>query len=117
MTRVAVRPPIELDVVGVAVAGALVSGGLSLVSSYLTALPGSLAALALAGWVAQLRRSADRGPLRAPRGTRPALVAFAAGVAVYLFAPGILASFRGLLLGLALLPLWDSARRIPGGFA
>jgi hypothetical protein len=115
MTRRLPRlPPVELNVVGVATGGALVSGALSLVGPYLVALPGSLAALAVAGWIAQLRRSAGSEVVRLPSGAPLALVVLSAGATGYVFATEALGPFRGLLLALALLPLWNVARHTPG---
>jgi hypothetical protein len=108
-------PPLELDVVAAGTAGALVSAALALLAPYLTPLPAALAALALAGWVAQLRASAGTGPVRWPAGSRIALGVLALGAGVFVAAPAPAAPYRGLALALALLPLWNLARRQPGG--
>jgi len=104
----------EFDVFGVATGCTLVVGALSILAPFLTALAGTLAALVLAGWCSTLRR--DGTSLR--RAARPdrgfALVTFGLGVFLFLSPVG-LATFRGLLLGLAVLPLWAVERRVRRG--
>jgi len=107
-------PVLEFEVVGIAVGTAVVSGALSLLVPYLASLTGALAALAVAGWAA--RRAA-----RAPSGPPPFLAAgewlalgsVALGGVLFLRGPSPLPVFRGLLLGLALIPLWCVARTLP----
>jgi len=106
----------EFDVVGVSVGAAVVSGALSVVAPSLGALTASLAALALAGWLALARRTPS--PPRhfgSVRGVL-ALVSLGFGAGLFLARTGGLEPYRGLVLGLSLVPLWSVARRLaPGG--
>ncbi|MGA8275978.1 MAG: hypothetical protein WB789_02255 [Thermoplasmata archaeon] len=105
----------EFDVVGVSVGGALVSGALSVVAPSLVGLTGSLAVLALAGWLV-LVRQAPGSPRRKWTGSSGwALASVALGAALFLGGVGLLLNFRGLVLGLSLVPLWGVARRLPWG--
>lgn len=102
--------------VGGSVGAALVSGGLSVAAPTLAALTGSLATLAVAGWIALARPSS--GSLRRMLTARSggALLSVGLGSTVYLAGAGALSPFRGLVLGLSLVPLWAVARRLsPGG--
>jgi hypothetical protein len=97
---------------GTAVGLALVVGALSLVAPPLTVLAGTLAALAIAGW-ASLRYREHLPPRWAGSSARWAAVAAAsAGALVYLDPPGVMAPFRGLVLGVGLVPLWVAERTI-----
>ncbi len=106
---------VEFDVVGVSVGGALVSGGLSVFAPNLAALTASLAVLAVAGWLVLLRQA--RASLRPGRRESSGWAIAAVGVGFTLFLSGVgpLLTFRGLLLGLSLVPLWAVARRFPLG--
>ena len=105
--------PLEFEVFGTALGAGLVAGALSLIEPFLAALTATLVALSLAGWCSSLRR---RGSGRAEL-VRPdrvaAFAALGAGAIVYAGALPMLGSSRGLLLVLALLPLWLSERRRP----
>jgi hypothetical protein len=102
----------EFDVLGVATTCALVVGAFSLLAPFLSSLTGTLAALALAGWCSKLRPggASVRGIVRPGRGI--ALAAFGGGVILFV---GPLASslFRGLVLGVAIVPLWFVEKRRP----
>jgi hypothetical protein len=106
---------VEFDVIGVCVGAALVSGALSLVGPHLAALTAALAALALAGWAAQVRRAPGR--LRRSLAWRSggAVASIVAGAGLFVAGPSLLLPFRGLLLALLLIPLWSVARRLPPG--
>ncbi|MCI4372249.1 MAG: hypothetical protein L3K02_01175 [Thermoplasmata archaeon] len=112
------RPPsfsAEFDVLGVSVGGAVVSGALSVLAPTLAALTGALAVLAVAGWLSL--RSQSGGPFRGTSVVRwgGAWAAAGLGGAYFLEGAGALAPFRGLALGLSLVPLWAIARRFPRG--
>jgi hypothetical protein len=110
-------PVVEFDTFSVAVGTALVAGALSILASFLDALTGTLAALALASWVA-LRSPVTkewRDFFRAGRGV--GLGTLCMGAAIFLLPPYPLASIRGLLLAVTLLPLWWSERRGTPGAA
>lgn len=105
---------LEFEGVGVAVGAALVSGLLSLVGPYLASLTGTLAALALAGWVAARARSGRPSPSPWGWPCCLALGALAAGALLFLAPPSALVRFRALPLAGALVPLWwTSRRRVP----
>lgn len=111
-TRIA---PIELEVFGTSVGVGLVAGALSVVVPFLAALAATLAALALAGWASMVRRcGTGRAELARPDRLL-ALGLLGAGAIVYGFPVRELAAFRGLLLGLAVVPLWLTERRRPRG--
>lgn len=103
-------PLIEFEAFGVAVGSALVCGALSTFVPFLVAPTATLSALALAGWVSQLRR---RGSLsRSGIGLGPSLALGLLGGAALTFLdpPAPLAPVRGLLLAGGLLPLLVSER-------
>jgi hypothetical protein len=104
---------VEFDAFGVAVGCALVSGGLSVALPFLLALTGTLAALAFASWVVLLQQRA--APYRSLRGRSPllALGLLGVGAGAYLADPPLVGPERGLLLGLALVPLWLRERNRP----
>jgi len=105
--------PVEFDVLGVSVGAAVVSGALSVVAPPLDALTGALTVLALAGWLVLLRRAP--APWRRTEIGRPALAlaAVALGAVLFLGSPGVVPEYRGMVLGLSLVPLWAVGRRIP----
>lgn len=111
--------PTELDfeAFGLAVGSAVISGALSLALPFLAALTGSLAALAVAGWIARQRhRGVPRSELRRARvvGAGALLVL---AIVLYVAPPVSLEPGRGLALGLGLVPLWIVERRRSGGAA
>lgn len=108
-------PVVEFEVVGVAVAGALVAGGLALVDPFLASLSGALAALALAGWVAQISGAGTRSVRRMGRSGAAALTSLSVGAVIFLASPSALTRVRGLLLAVSLVPLWMAARHTPVG--
>lgn len=99
------------DAFSMAVGLAVIAGGLSLLRSDLDGLVAALAALAVAGAVV------TGGSPRAVRRWRPsapgagALVVFATGGGLFLAGPALIAPWRGLLLGVSLLPWWLVERR------
>ncbi|HXY47444.1 MAG TPA: hypothetical protein VEK13_06080 [Thermoplasmata archaeon] len=101
---------IGFDALGLAVGTALVAGALSLVAPFLTALTGTLGALAVASWamVQTPRRSAGRRYLA--QGWIAPLSILSAGTIVFLVPLRELDPFRALLLALSLVPLWWSER-------
>jgi hypothetical protein len=103
----------EFDVVGVSVGAALVSGALSVMAPTLVALTGTLAVLAIAGWIVLVRQAP--GPLRRRWSGRLTWAVLSVGLGSMLFldARGTLLHVRGLVLALSLLPLWVVARRFP----
>lgn len=106
---------IEFDTFGVGVGLAVIVGALSLLAPYLDALTAALAALALAGWAAG--RSHDRRFGRTGDASLRVVgvAGAAAGAVAFLLLPGSTAGVRGLVLGLALVPLWLIERRAPPG--
>lgn len=98
---------------GTAAGLAIVVGALAVVARPFDALTGTLTVLAVAGWASTHRRS--YGGL-ATLGRSPGAYAVAFGVlgaAAVLFAetPPSFVPWRGLLLGLAIVPLWGTERR------
>jgi hypothetical protein len=111
---VPVRLPIDYDAFGLAVGSAVISGALALLEPFLVALTGALAALALAGWMSwRRRRSARWTELGHPR-PAAALGVLLVGVLAFAVLPEPWAEFRGLALGLALVPLWLHERHRSG---
>jgi hypothetical protein len=107
----------EFDVVGVSVGVAIVSGALSVFAASLGALTASLAVLALAGWCVLVGRAPPSiRPASIPR-TGGALAAAGLGWLLFVGETGPWHSWRGLALGLSLVPLWMDARRRPLGVA
>lgn len=107
--------PVEFEVFGTSMGVGLIAGALSVMIPFLAALAGTLAALTLAGWASVLRR---RGAGRADL-VRPdrllALGLLSAGAIVYGFPIAELTDLRGLLVALAVVPLWWVERRRPSG--
>jgi hypothetical protein len=111
------RRAIEFDALGLAVGSSLVAGGLSLLESYLAPLVGTLAALALASWAMMRGQDRDAGRPVWTRRRAVGLTSLAAGGCFFLFPiPGDTPA-RGLVLALALVPLWwsEGARARTGG--
>lgn len=107
--------PVEFEVFGTSIGVGLVAGALSVVDPFLVALAGTLAALALAGWASMLHRhDVQRADLARPDRLL-ALGLLVAGAVVYgVPIPG-LTQYRGLLVALAVVPLWVAERRRPAG--
>lgn len=101
--------PFELEVFSSALGCGLVAGALSLIAPSLAALSGALAALAFAGWCAELARDRPIGPALGRPRTLVALGIVGVGAVLYGF-PGPVAAERGLVIALALVPLWWFAR-------
>ena len=108
-------PGLEFETFGVAVGCALVSGALSLAAPFLDALTGALAALAVAGWLSALRRRRSSSGEWLQLTPLAAISTLGLAAGLFLFAPGAVAPFRGLLLALGLLPLWLVERRRRSG--
>ena len=107
--------PVEFEVFGTSTGVGLVAGALSVVDPFLAALAGTLAALALAGWASMLRRrGAGRAELARPDRLL-ALGLLGAGAIVYAVPIPGLTGLRGLLVALAVVPLWLAERRRPAG--
>ncbi len=107
--------PVEFEVFGTSLGLALVTGALALLLPFLLALAGTLAALAIAGWCGMLRRGGGTRPALSDPGRLIGVAMAIGGTIVYLGAVPVLAPGRGLLLALALLPLWWVERhRAPG---
>jgi len=102
------------DVVGVSVGAGLVSGGLSLVAPALAALTGSLAVLAIAGWLTLARQALGTLRRMITGGSAWALASVGAGAGLFLAGGTPLAPVRGLVLAVSLVPLWAVCRRLPG---
>jgi hypothetical protein len=110
-------PPVtaEFDVVGVSIGAAVVSGALSVVAPSLVALTGSLAVLALAGWVVLVQQTLGSIRRRFTGRTVAALASAGMGAVLFLAGVGGLPAFRGIVLGVSLVPLWLVARQLPLG--
>jgi len=100
---------------GTACGLAVVAGALSVVAPMCDALTVTLVALAVAGWASLHRRDG-----RTHRHSRRALAVYlgpfavlAVALGVYLDAPGTVAPWKALTLGLAVVPLWAVERRPP----
>lgn len=108
-----VAPLFEFEAFSAAVGSGVVCGALSFLVPFLVAPTASLAALALAGWISIARR---RGTLtRRGIGTGPAIALCLLGCAAvgFLVPPPPLAPFRGLLLGMSVVPLLVAERTRP----
>jgi hypothetical protein len=102
------------DVVGVSVGAGLVSGGLSLVAPALAALTGSLAVLAIAGWLTLAREALGTVRRMVTGGSAWALASVGTGAGLFLEGGAFLAPARGLVLAVSLVPLWAVCRRLSG---
>ena len=108
----AVGSLLGFETFGTAVGLSLVVGALSLVAPMLTVLAGTLAALAIAGLGFAPLPGAPPAPVGRFGARWAALAATAAGALVYLDPPLAVAPFRGLVLGVGLVPLWVSERAL-----
>ena len=106
-------PSIELEVVGASTGVAIVAGALAVEAPYLAALTGTLAALALAGWVAVRTGRPGRPATEFRPRDAAALSALMLGTVAFLWPAGPVDRFRALVLALALLPLWWTSSRRP----
>jgi hypothetical protein len=102
------------DVVGVSVGAGLLSGGLSLVAPGLVALTGSLAVLAIVGWLTLARQALGTVRRMVGGGTPWALASVGTGAGLFFVGGPLLASVRGLVLAVSLVPLWTVCRRLSG---
>lgn len=101
------------DTFGTACGLAVVTGALALLTPTFNVLTATLVALALAGWASRHRTRAE-GPRGGAVFVAPYVLSFgvlAAAVALFLDPRGTLGPCRGLLLGVALVPLWVTERR------
>lgn len=97
---------LELDTFRVALGLAIVTGGLALVAPYLNALTAALVALAVAGWAAGLGRDHAMDLPGALSARAVGLLSLAIGIGSFFLLPNPLALARGLVLALAVLPMW-----------
>jgi hypothetical protein len=106
-------PDWEFDSFSVATGTALVAGALSVVAPFLYALSVTLVVLAVAGWVALVRRERGVGPR--PRPTRRAVALGVLGLGVVLVLSSVIlpVALHGLVLPAALVPLWVVERGRP----
>lgn len=105
MIRRPLAPPtLDFEAFGTSVGLALISGALSLLIPGLLPLTAALGALAVAGWAAGRRRHPEPRARKVPPPF--ALVAALVGFALLLAPPHALEPYRGLGVGLGLLPLW-----------
>ncbi|MGA8542742.1 MAG: hypothetical protein WB947_04290 [Thermoplasmata archaeon] len=108
----------DFDTFSTAVGLALISGGLSLVATYLVGLTVALVALAGAGWAAG--HVGSRGAYPGPsldRGRKVALACLATGIVAFFLLPPPLVDGRALAIAVSFLPLWwversSHARRV-----
>jgi hypothetical protein len=113
--------PLGFEAFGAACGLAVVAGALSVLAPGLSMLTASLATLAVAGWAAGRRRTEGLGTGRALRVVAylPPFAALAAAGLLFLDPADPLGPWRGLALGLGLVPLWTVERlrtRTPSGF-
>ena len=116
MTAPPSRPPaFRFNALAASAGLGAVTGLLAVAAPYFDGLSAALGGLTLGTW---LLRGGASGPWGSGPYRRPAVVAFAAGVAawgVFLVPPPFLAPFRGLALGAAGVALWWT-RRAPARF-
>jgi hypothetical protein len=105
----------EFDSFSTAAGSSLISGALSVVAPFLTALTVTLVALAVAGWVALLRQR--RFPARdlVHPSRLAALATLASGATFFLLPVSFTVDLRGLALATTLVPLWLVERGRPRG--
>lgn len=108
-------PPMEFEVFGSAMGVGLVAGALSVLEPFLAALAGTLAALALAGWASMIARRGGGWTALVRPDRLLALGLLAGGAFAYGYPGPELLPFRGLLVTLAVVPLWLAERRRPSG--
>jgi hypothetical protein len=98
---------------GTACGLSVVVGGLGTVAPGFDALVATLVVLALAAWASVHRRAYGglAAIARAPAAFGGAFAALALAAAASAAAPAPLAAWRGLVLGLGLVPLWVVERR------
>jgi hypothetical protein len=96
------------DAFGTACGLGVVAGALGVVVPSLDLLTLTLVALAVAGWASHHRRPPDpMRPVARPLGAYlGSFVVLAVGTVAFFDAPGPVAPWRGLLLGLTAVPLW-----------
>ena len=112
----AVGPFGGIDVVATSVGGGCVSGMLSLLDPALAALTATLALLAIVGWIDRVRRLAGAHRQRTWQRTRGPLALLAAIAVLCVTAPPAGLPWKGVALGLALVPFgWASWRARVGG--
>ncbi len=110
--RARMASDLGFEAFGTACGLAVIAGALSLAVPTLAPVLLPLAALAVAGWASRQRRAAGPGPATGSRLAPALALALLAGmVGLFLDPPPALATERGFLLGLALVPLWATGRR------
>jgi predicted PurR-regulated permease PerM len=105
------RLPVEFDPFSVAVGLGVVVGALGTVAVYLEPLALALAALAAAGWTARWARRRGDSAAAVGLGTVLGLVAPLGAFAAFFLAPPPIDAVRGLIVGVAWLPLWWRERQ------
>lgn len=105
----------EFDSFSIAAGSSLITGALSVVAPFLAALSVTLVVLSLSGWVALLRRERSSGRGVLTSGRSAALVPLALGATLFLFPAPVPGGFHGLVLPVALVPLWLVERERPAG--
>lgn len=108
-------PQLEFDSFSTAAGGSIITGALSVIAPFLTALTETLVTLALAAWVAVLRRQNARWRDTLRSGRMVALGALGLGGACFLLPTPVPGVFHGLVLPVALVPLWLVERGRPRG--
>lgn len=109
-------PDLAMDPVDAAGLFGLLAGGLSIVLPYFDGLTLALSALGAGAAVVRAAPEPRTSPRRRSRSLWTGVVFSAAGMGVFLLGPPILDRVRGLVLGVAAVPLWIVARRrVPFG--
>jgi hypothetical protein len=104
------------EVVRVSVAAGVVGGLLSLLDPPLTALTATMAVLAVVGWVERTLRLPPLKRGAVSRTSLPALTVAGLGAVAFVLAGGIFAPWKGVVLGVALVPLgWGDRPAARGG--
>jgi len=111
----AAHPTLEFDSFSTAAGGSLITGALSVVAPFLTALTETLVVLAIAGWVALLRRQGSTWRAVVRSGRTVALAALGLGGLFFLLPSLVPGALHGLVLPLTLVPLWLVERGRPRG--
>lgn len=105
----------EFDSFSTAAGSSLVTGALSVVAPFLTALSVTLVVLAMAGWVVLLRKERSSGRGAAPATRWAALATLVPGAALFLLPAPVPPALHGLVLPVALVPLWLVEKGRPWG--
>jgi len=113
--------PVEFEAFGASVGSAVICGALSVLAPVLDSATAALAALAVAGWVSRARQTGALARDRMGRSPVAALGSLGGAGVLFLVPPPALVPFRGLLLGVSLVPLFLAERsrsvRAPPAFS